>query len=371
MAGVTLRRLSIADYVRDVMPETASLWAGRRDFPHLRRPNARESQRAATANATIERSDFSTDERMVASFKRYDRTAHLGRVRLRTCGIGAVFTPERYRGRGYASVMLAAALDAARDAGYDAAFLFSDIAPQFYAALGFVTLPSREIALRADALPRSACAPDTLHERDWTGVRRCYEIGERLRSAGFARTADVGIRALALAARSATGAGRSNRSRAAPRPRRRCLRAGRAHSRARHVRGRRIRMRRSGDARKRFRRCCAPAAGDLRRISGWLPPAGARELLPRGTDSQTQDAQLHGRRRFRRREDVSFRRTRRYGPRRPVLARRPRLSRLTCIRPEAAARACKQTDLQRRALDDRGDARAEQPHRRAFQPRAP
>jgi hypothetical protein len=25
------------------------------------------------------------------------------------------------------------------------------------------------------------------------------------------------------------------------------------------------------------------AAGDLRRITGWLPPAGARDLLPKGT----------------------------------------------------------------------------------------
>ncbi len=32
------------------------------------------------------------------------------------------------------------------------------------------------------------------------------------------------------------------------------------------------------------------AAGDLRRVTGWLPPDGARELLPRGSVSQRKDA---------------------------------------------------------------------------------
>ena len=68
------------------------------------------------------------------------------RERLRAIGIGAVFTPPELRGRGYASAMLAMELDRSRAEGVDLAFLFSDIRPEFYAELGFVAMPSRSMS---------------------------------------------------------------------------------------------------------------------------------------------------------------------------------------------------------------------------------
>ena len=86
-----------------------------------------------------------------------------------------VYILEEHRGRGYASVMLAAELDRARDAGCELAYLFSDIRPQFYATFGFVELPSRNLTLRADALPAQRVRPAQLAPADWNGVRRCFE----------------------------------------------------------------------------------------------------------------------------------------------------------------------------------------------------
>ena len=229
MAGITLRRLEAAEYVRDVLPQTAALWAGRRDF------RTYVAQTLEIAESGYGRRYYRTfalfdGERMVASFKRYDRFARNGSERLRACGIGAVFTPEEYRGRGYASVMLAAALDAARAVGYDAAFLYSDIAPAFYVPLAFVALPSREIALRADALPARRLEPDVLSERDWPGVRRCYESGEGQRMAAFARAPSTwAYLRLRLGLEAATDGGRQTdlvlrRERSGGR----CVRVGRA-----------------------------------------------------------------------------------------------------------------------------------------------
>jgi len=285
MAGVTLRRVPIDDYVREVMPQTASLWMGRRDFETY------VEQVLAIAESPYGKRGYRTfglfdGERMVASFKRYERIVRAGPTPLRTFGIGAVFTPEAYRGRGYASVMLAAALDAGRAEGYDAAFLFSDIAPQFYEPLGFTALPSRRIVLRADTLPARRLRPDALRERDWPGVRRCYDFGESLREPSFVRTAATWAYVrLRLREEALTSGLRQTDL---------VLRRGR--SVVAYVLGARV-PERDVYAVDEFG-CAGPefiatipallraAAGDLRRIAGWLPPAGAREWLPPGTVRQ-------------------------------------------------------------------------------------
>ena len=98
------------------------------------------------------------------------RRAHVSRRRDR-----AVFTPGALRGRGYATALLGAFLDAERDAGTDLAYLFSDIHPAFYERLGFVTLPSRTIVLRADMLLTERVEVVALRESDATSVRRVFD----------------------------------------------------------------------------------------------------------------------------------------------------------------------------------------------------
>ncbi len=146
-----LEEIAATDYAKRVLPHTAELWAGRRDLDAYVAHNL-EIARSGYGKRHFRTIGLYEGTVLVASCKRYERALHCGTQRLKAYGIGAVFTPVEHRGRGYASVLLAQVLDRARADGYDAAYLFSDIRPQFYEALGFRSLPSRAFSLRADRL---------------------------------------------------------------------------------------------------------------------------------------------------------------------------------------------------------------------------
>jgi GNAT superfamily N-acetyltransferase len=276
---VSLRELAPAVYAREVLPLTAPLWSGRRTFDEY------VAQTLEMARSRYGRRHYRTiglydGRHMVASFKRYERTLHDGSRRLAAIGFGAVFTPPPYRRRGYASVMLAMALDRARKDGLDLAFLFSDIHPQFYSSLGFRVCPSREFTLRADSLPSARQALARLGGDDWTGVRRVYELQERRRRAGFLRSAAVwDWIATGMRRRSEYRAGEANFV---------------VHRRRRvvaYVFGVRDPGRDAfvldefgfadDTAAAGMPALLRAAAGDLRRVTGWLPPESARDALPR------------------------------------------------------------------------------------------
>jgi len=276
---VQLRTIAPDAYARLVLPHTAALWAGSRDLQTY------VSDTLAIARSRFGRRHFRTNglfeaRTLLASFKGYDRTMCDGRSRLRALGIGAVFTPEPFRGRGYATAMLGAALDRARSDGYDVAYLFSDVGPQFYSAIGFRTLPSRQMSLRADTLPSKRLTVAPLRDGDWNAVRRCYDLAARghLR---FERTPLVWewIR-LRMRQRSESAGGQSYNL---------TVRHGRGIGA--YVIGERIPERDTyvveefGFAGEIAALAIPPllraAAGDLGRITGWLPPSGARELLPK------------------------------------------------------------------------------------------
>jgi GNAT superfamily N-acetyltransferase len=284
-----LRDVAPDRYAREVLPQTAALWAGRRDFDTYvaqtleiaRSPYGRRWYRTAALYA---------GDAMVASFKRYGRTLYAGGERLRASGIGAVFTPPEYRGRGYASAMLAMELDRARRDGCDVVYLFSDIRPQFYAELGFRELPSREISLRSDRLPAQRLAPARMQERDWSGIRRCYQFEQRHSAAGFTRTPLVwGWMQMRMRHGSERTGGQETD-----------LVVRRGDTVAAYVLGERDAARDTyvldeiGYAGERGA-AAAPAllraaAGDLRRISGWLPPQIVRRLLPKGSVRKRREA---------------------------------------------------------------------------------
>jgi predicted N-acetyltransferase YhbS len=287
--SLKLRYVDAEAYVREVLPLTAPLWAARRDFGTYV-AHTFEIARGAYGRRHYRTLGLFDGDRMVASFKRYDRTMHHGAQRLRAFGIGAVFTPPEYRQRGYAGVMLATALDRGRDAGYDVAFLFSDIRPQFYAALGFTLLPSRDISLRADSLPSARLEPEVLDDRDWNGLQRCYDLGERGRTAGFLRTPLVWD-FMRLRMRQDTEPGEGH-------PTNLVVRHGRGVGA--YVLGARVPERDTfvvnefgfagASAAEAIPALLRAAAGDLRRIAGWLPPSGARDALPKGSTRNRQDA---------------------------------------------------------------------------------
>jgi GNAT superfamily N-acetyltransferase len=286
-----LREISPEAYARNVLPLTAPLWAGRRSAEQYaaqtlglaRSPYGRRHHR------TVGLYDGST---LVASFKRYERALHHALRRLRAIGFGAVFTPLDYRGRGYASFMLASALDRARKDDYDVAYLFSDIHPQFYAPLGFRAFPSRELFLRADALPFGRLQLAPLASEDWAGVRRCFEHGEMRRAAGFVRSLSlwewIELR-MRYGSEHRVGhetnlvvhAGRRVRAyvlgvRVTQRDTYRVDEFGFADDRAAAIVPALLRA----------------AAGDLRRIAGWLPPDSARHALPKGITRKRNGALL-------------------------------------------------------------------------------
>lgn len=273
-----LREISADRYAREILPQTAPIWAGGRSFDEY------AAQTLEIARGSYGRRSYRTiglfeQRRCVASFKRYDRTMRHGGKRLRAIGFGAVFTPPEHRGRGYASVMIAMALDRARRDGYDLAYLYSDIRPQFYAAIGFRTLPSRRFSLRADSLP-SARLDLATPGGDWRDVRRLYDSMERRAALGFARGAAVWdwIRTCARQGAAYRSGHETNLI---------ARHRGRAAAYVLGVRdpendvyvAREFGFDRSGE--RIIGALLRAGAGDLRRVSGWLPPSGARAMLPK------------------------------------------------------------------------------------------
>ncbi len=279
--GVKLETLPADEYVRAVLPDTFSLWGNKRSFDRYV-----DDFRALAESPYGKRRPFTVGIReagaIACSCKNYDRELRWQTKALRATGIGAVFTPAGVRGRGFATFMLGALLDAERAAGRDLAFLYSDIHPAFYERLGFVMLPSRLITLRADALDGAHAGAVPLESRDWPAIRRCFESIDRARPWSLRRTPLVWD-------------WMRQRWNAAPpdgaQPIRLVIRRG--PSVLAYVLGRRA-LRddtfviddfafEGDEGRALLPALLRAGAGDLRRVGGWLPPAVAREALPRGS----------------------------------------------------------------------------------------
>ncbi|MGH7738392.1 MAG: GNAT family N-acetyltransferase [Candidatus Tyrphobacter sp.] len=284
-----LRIIAPAQYAHQVLPLSAKLWAGRRTMA------AYVAQTLEIAHSPYGKRSYRTlglydGGSLTASCKRYERIVRVGAGRLRTFGLGAVFTPEALRGRGYASAMIAMLLDAARSNGYDAAFLFSDIRPQFYEEVGFRVQPSRTVAIRTDSLPKARVEIERLEERDRQAVRRTFSSLERARAWSFVRTPLVWDWVW-LRVRHGSEHVRGADAHFVVRER--------GSVRA-YVLGMRVPERDayvidefgwSGEhGTDLVPLLLRGAAGDLRRVTGWLPPSGAREILPRSSVRDRKEA---------------------------------------------------------------------------------
>jgi GNAT superfamily N-acetyltransferase len=111
------------------------------------------------------------DERgdVLASAKRYRYDVRIGDRNGWMCGIGALFTPEAHRRRGYASTLVERMLEDASREGALVAGLFSEIGTEFYERLGFVRVPMDEVTVN---VTRASGSPATLVR---AGVERDYE----------------------------------------------------------------------------------------------------------------------------------------------------------------------------------------------------
>lgn len=286
--SVRLEPIAPDDYIRDVLPETFALWGAKRSFERYVEDFASlaRSRYAKRRSFTLGLRDGGT---LVCSCKNYDRELRWQSTSLQTTGIGAVFTPSRARGRGYATVMLGALLDSERAAGRDVAFLYSDIHPVFYERLGFIALPSRVITLRAQSLDGSYAGAAPLERGDWPALRRCFEALDRARTWSLRRTPLVWDWM-----RSRWDAPALEGTQPVQ------LIVARGRSALAYVLGRRI-LRSDTFVVDDYAfdgepgAAVVPAllragAGDLRRVGGWLPPSVAREALPRGSVRSRKDA---------------------------------------------------------------------------------
>jgi GNAT superfamily N-acetyltransferase len=279
---MNLKNIDFETYADEVLPFTAELWAGGRSQTRYVEHSG-EIARCGYGKRHYRTIGLYDGKQLLASFKRYERALRAGSQRLRATGIGAVFTAPPLRGRGYASAMLAMELDRAVAEGIDLAFLFSDIREQFYTPLGFVALPSRSMSLRADSLPTTRVEVARLDERDWVGVARCFDLGERHRGWAFLRTPLV-WEWLRLRMRQGSEHPDSVETNLV-------VRRGRAI--AAYVLGARAPQHDAyvldefgfadAEAAALIPALLRSAAGDLQRVTGWLPVDSTRDVLPRAS----------------------------------------------------------------------------------------
>jgi predicted N-acetyltransferase YhbS len=133
----------------------------------------------------LERVALVADGQLLASAKRYRFTTWLDGRAVPAVGIGALFTPPPFRGRGHAPHLIQVLCDEARAGGCGLAMLFSEIGSAYYERLGFrvVPLASHDITVHTkDGAPavlvRAAEARDAAHVAE-THVRRVegYRFG--------------------------------------------------------------------------------------------------------------------------------------------------------------------------------------------------
>jgi predicted N-acetyltransferase YhbS len=88
------------------------------------------------------------DEDVVSSCKLYEMNFRSRSKDYKIGGIGAVFTAERNRGKGWGHQLLEQMKDLCLERGYDAVMLNSDIDPAYYEKVGYESLSSRDFAIR-------------------------------------------------------------------------------------------------------------------------------------------------------------------------------------------------------------------------------
>lgn len=136
-----------------VLDETHEIWSDGLSRAAYGRYNAAQLRTAWGAGHLRRLVLHGADGSVLSSAKRYDLRARLDGREIDVVGIGAVFTPTAMRGRGHAREIVQAIVAEATQAGAELALLFSEIDPDYYAALAFVPVPRRELVIRTIEKP--------------------------------------------------------------------------------------------------------------------------------------------------------------------------------------------------------------------------
>src|SRR5260370_7233704 len=144
----------------EIRASTYDIWSDGLDRPGYGRYDAAQLATPG-AGQRLRRTALVDGSTVLASAKEYRFDAALDGRAIRVLGIGAVFTQPAHRGRGHARTMLERILERASAGGVDAALLFSEINPDYYARLGFSPLDTTDVELRVIEDARRG-APATL-----------------------------------------------------------------------------------------------------------------------------------------------------------------------------------------------------------------
>ena len=127
-----------------ILAESHAIWSDGLSRPAYAKYNAAQL-RTAWGSQHLSRVALVDGEDVLASAKRYDLTVRVDGEVVRALGIGAVFTPELQRRRGYAGELIDRLMREAAADGAALAVLFSEIDPDYYARMGFFAIPRREL----------------------------------------------------------------------------------------------------------------------------------------------------------------------------------------------------------------------------------
>lgn len=107
-----------------------------------------------------------------ASCKTYKLSLRAGGQSFLFAVLGAVYTPEKFRGQGFATDLIEGLIDRFQEQSFDGILLFSDIDPEFYASLGFDQMGSSEFVM---FLPDEVKVEDVLSEAKNGFASECIE----------------------------------------------------------------------------------------------------------------------------------------------------------------------------------------------------
>lgn len=157
------------------LTESHSLWGGSLS---LEARLERTLKRLAAAGPPLFRMSglIDGDGRVAASLKLYGLELGAPSGTISTAGLGAVFTSEPRRRQGLAERLIKTVLEERYAEGAGAAWLFSDIAPAYYAKQGFKAFPAVTSSFETARLPKEepfGTRPAAASERD--DLRSWYE----------------------------------------------------------------------------------------------------------------------------------------------------------------------------------------------------
>ena len=125
----------------------------------------------------------------LASAKWYDLACEFRGAPFRVLGIGAVFTPERERGRGRAKELITRMMEKAEGEGYQAALLFSEIGAPIYERMGFTAIPRETLTLDVH-FPRQGPPATLVRAGEDLDLKYLAEF-HKIPSFGLVRTPDL------------------------------------------------------------------------------------------------------------------------------------------------------------------------------------